>query len=284
MPDHLGSTSLVTDSSGNAIENTSYAPFGEILSGGDASRYQYEGKEFDSTTGQYDFHFRGYKSEWGKFTQPDSLLPNVYDPQQLNRYAFERNNPFRYTDEKGHRIQEFFLNIPQSFYNFYKGTSLSFKYAGLGNRALRHGEFKSAVRNYGKSAETGVETFFNSLTIFGAGAKLTYEPSTVSIKDAVNPFSKWSDVKAIIDKYFEENEEEYEKEKKKLDLKMLNKNINNNANQQANTNQIGQGTSKISGGGGSGGGGGGRTPHPDSAGRGYAQPIDTPEGRKWVPW
>ena len=102
MPDHLGSTSLVTDSSGVAIENSSYTPYGEILSGGDASRYQYEGKEFDSTTNQYDFHFRGYKSEWGKFTQPDSLLPNVYDPQQLNRYAFESNNPWKYTDESGH--------------------------------------------------------------------------------------------------------------------------------------------------------------------------------------
>ena len=104
MPDHLGSTSLMTDSSGNAIENTSYEPFGEILSGGDASRYQYEGKEFDSTTGQYDFHFRGYKSEWGKFTQPDTLIQDVYNPQMLNRYSFEINNAWKNIDPDGHII------------------------------------------------------------------------------------------------------------------------------------------------------------------------------------
>jgi hypothetical protein len=36
------------------------------------------------------------------FTQPDSLLPNVYDPQQLNRYMFERANPYGNVDEDGH--------------------------------------------------------------------------------------------------------------------------------------------------------------------------------------
>jgi len=105
-PDHLGSTSLMTDSSGNLLENTFYTPYGVVLGGG-SGRYQYEGKEFDSLTGQYDFHFRGYKSEWGKFVQPDSLLPNVYDPQQLNRYAFERNNPWKNTDETGHELTAF---------------------------------------------------------------------------------------------------------------------------------------------------------------------------------
>ena len=49
-----------------------------------------------------DFHFRQYKPEYARFTQPDSLLPDVYDPQQLNKYAFERNNPYKYADEDGH--------------------------------------------------------------------------------------------------------------------------------------------------------------------------------------
>ena len=100
-PDHLGSTTLITDSSGNGIENTSYTPYGVILEGGDTSRYSYEGQEYDNTINQYDFHFRGYKAEWGIFAQPDSLIPNVYDPQSLNRYSFERGNPYRYTDIDG---------------------------------------------------------------------------------------------------------------------------------------------------------------------------------------
>jgi len=38
-------------------------------------------------------------------------LPNVYDPQQLNRYAFERNNPWKYVEESGHYIKEIGLIV-----------------------------------------------------------------------------------------------------------------------------------------------------------------------------
>jgi hypothetical protein len=44
-PDHLGSTTLVTDSSGNLVENTFYTPYGRVIDGGSAIRYGYEGKE-----------------------------------------------------------------------------------------------------------------------------------------------------------------------------------------------------------------------------------------------
>ncbi|MFC2133830.1 RHS repeat domain-containing protein [Bacteroidota bacterium] len=100
--DHLGSSTVVTDASGNVLENTTYEPFGSVVSGGSVASRAYEGKEFDTTIGQYDFHFRGYKSDWGMFTQPDTLIQNVYDPQSLNRYAFERNNPYKYVDPSGH--------------------------------------------------------------------------------------------------------------------------------------------------------------------------------------
>src|SRR3989344_5603515 len=99
--DHLGSTSLIANETGELVEETFYSPYGEILSGGGVSRYQYEGKEFSSQTGDYDFNFRKYNPELGIFTQPDAVLSNVYDPQSLNRYSFERNNPYKYVDEDG---------------------------------------------------------------------------------------------------------------------------------------------------------------------------------------
>src|SRR3989344_2305953 len=99
--DHEGSNTLITDISGNVVENTFYSPFQEIISGGISSRYDGEGKEFDSATQDYDFHFRKYNPNWGRFTKPDSILPNLYDPQLLNRYAFERNNPYIFVDETG---------------------------------------------------------------------------------------------------------------------------------------------------------------------------------------
>ena len=102
--DHEGSNTLVTDINGNVLENSFYSPFGEILEGGKASRFDYEGKEFDDKVSDVDFHFRKYRPDWGRFTQPDTLIQNVYDPQNLNRYAFERNNAYRYTDPTGHII------------------------------------------------------------------------------------------------------------------------------------------------------------------------------------
>src|SRR3989339_2236876 len=99
-PDHLGSTTLVTDESGNVVEETVYDPFGAVQEGGN-ERYDYEGKEVDSTGLQY-FGARYYDpNKIFKWTQPDDLLPDVYDPQQLNRYSFERNNPYKYEDEDG---------------------------------------------------------------------------------------------------------------------------------------------------------------------------------------
>ena len=99
--DHEGSNTLITDSSGNIVENTFYSPFGEIIEGGKSSRFDYEAKEFDSQVEDYDFHFRKYKPDIPIFNQPDTLIQNVYDPQSLNRYAFERNNPFKYIDPDG---------------------------------------------------------------------------------------------------------------------------------------------------------------------------------------
>ena len=127
-PDHLGSTNVVTNTSGSLVEETFYAPYGEIIGGrptaystssggvstrpiglpmeGDGqSRYYYEGKEFSLLTDDYDFNFRKYDPELGIFTQPEQTFPDVYDPQQLNKYSFERRNPYKYVDPTGEYIE-----------------------------------------------------------------------------------------------------------------------------------------------------------------------------------
>ena len=37
-----------------------------------------------------------------RFLQPDSKIPDPYNPQTLDRYVFELNNPYKYTDPTGH--------------------------------------------------------------------------------------------------------------------------------------------------------------------------------------
>lgn len=39
-----------------------------------------------------------------RFLQPDTIIPNLYNPQSLNRYMYVLGNPLKYTDPTGHEI------------------------------------------------------------------------------------------------------------------------------------------------------------------------------------
>ena len=62
----------------------------------------YTDQELDSETGLYNYDARLYDPLIGRFISPDSIVPDLYDPQSLNRYSYCRNNPLRYTDPTGH--------------------------------------------------------------------------------------------------------------------------------------------------------------------------------------
>ena len=104
--DHLGSSTVVTDASGNIVEQADYRPFGEDrFYTGTASTptpYKYTDQELDPSTGLYNYDARHYDPAIGRFISPDSLIPNAFDPQQLNPYAYCRNNPLIYVDPTGH--------------------------------------------------------------------------------------------------------------------------------------------------------------------------------------
>ena len=62
------------------------------------------GKERDTESGNDYFGARYYASSMGRFMSPDPLyleFHRLVDPQQLNLYAYGRNNPLRYTDSTG---------------------------------------------------------------------------------------------------------------------------------------------------------------------------------------
>jgi len=99
-PDHLGSTSIVSDESGNLEEKTEYYPYGGVKQGG-GEQYLFTGKELDKGTGLYYYGARYYNPELTRFAQPDNIIPDAYDPQSLNRYAYVRNNPLKYVDPSG---------------------------------------------------------------------------------------------------------------------------------------------------------------------------------------
>jgi RHS repeat-associated protein len=110
--DHLGSTSLTTNTSGVAIEEIGYLPFGSVLfrkvynGGAWVSVYKFTGQEFDSEYELYNYNARLYDPVMGRFITPDTMIPDPYNPQSLNRYAYCLNNPLRYTDPSGHEGED----------------------------------------------------------------------------------------------------------------------------------------------------------------------------------
>ncbi|GAB1471733.1 hypothetical protein MASR2M66_26110 [Chloroflexota bacterium] len=107
LTDHLGSVVAVTDASGTLISQQRYLPFGgERTNVGSISQtdYGYTGqRDLDSGMGGLmDYKARFYSPYLNHMTQPDSIVPNPYNSQDYDRYAYARNNPLRYTDPTGH--------------------------------------------------------------------------------------------------------------------------------------------------------------------------------------
>lgn len=47
---------------------------------------------------------RIYGPYLNRWTQPDTIIPNISNPQDWNRYSYSRNNPIKYIDPSGHSV------------------------------------------------------------------------------------------------------------------------------------------------------------------------------------
>jgi RHS repeat-associated protein len=103
--DHLGSTRLLTDGSGQSLFEKNFKPFGPDYGGYGSEAYKYTGRPQDSPTGLYYLLARYYDSEIGRFTTQDPIMGTEYSPQTLNRYTYVANNPLRSTDPSGEIAQ-----------------------------------------------------------------------------------------------------------------------------------------------------------------------------------
>ena len=102
--DHLGSSTVMTGASGLSVETSEYMPYGgnRDQSGTSVSDYKFTDQELDTSTGLYNYDARLYDPVVGRFITPDTVIPDIYNPQDLNRYSYVRNNPLKYTDPTGH--------------------------------------------------------------------------------------------------------------------------------------------------------------------------------------
>ena len=105
LTDHLGSVIAVTNSSGTLTSQQRYLPFGqERADVGTIAQtdYGYTGQRDNTYIKLIDYRSRWYDPYINHFIQPDSIILNLYNPQNLNRYSYVSNQPINFNDPSGH--------------------------------------------------------------------------------------------------------------------------------------------------------------------------------------
>lgn len=107
--DHLGSSSVMTDSDGALVEEAAFYPFGiprhehRVRQVDEA--YKFTQKERDRESGLNYFEARYLAGGMSRFLSVDPKYANTDaaagDPQAMNLYAYVVNNPLRHTDPTG---------------------------------------------------------------------------------------------------------------------------------------------------------------------------------------
>ena len=120
-PDHLGSSSYITNLDGEVVQHIEYVPFGEVFieerNNTWNTPYLFNAKEYDEETGMYYYGARYYEPRISLWMSVDPLL--VFDPQNeenyiegqhnggvfnsynLNPYSYCYQNPIIITDPNG---------------------------------------------------------------------------------------------------------------------------------------------------------------------------------------
>ena len=101
-PDHLGSSSFITNLEGEVVQHIEYVPFGEVFieerNGVWNTPYLFNAKEFDEETGMYYYGARYYEPRLSLWMTTDPLeeeYPNIIT------YGFCHNNPVVLVDPDG---------------------------------------------------------------------------------------------------------------------------------------------------------------------------------------
>ncbi len=98
--DHL-SNRVVTDSSGNALEQLGHYPFGESWYNASNDKLLFTTYERDAESGN-DYAMARYNvNRLGRFSSPDPMAGSTSNPQSLNHYTFGLNDPVNLADPLG---------------------------------------------------------------------------------------------------------------------------------------------------------------------------------------
>jgi len=117
LGDHLGSTTITADSSGNRYGELRYKAWGEnrYSYGTTLTSFRYTGQRSEETGfGLYYYGARWYDSALSRFVQADTIVPEqMQGVQAWDRYAYVNNNPLKYTDPSGHAACSDYGDCPE---------------------------------------------------------------------------------------------------------------------------------------------------------------------------
>jgi RHS repeat-associated protein len=160
--DHLGSPSVLTNSSGAVVERDSYDAFGKRrnANGTDntacsitsSTTRGYTEQEMMDSVCEINMNARIYDPTIGRFMSADSMVPNPLNGQSFNRFSYLENNPLNAIDPSGHGDQD--SSAP---YQYYDGGPPCWGCAGPGEISDQQGNIIPAT--YGLLANANALTF-----------------------------------------------------------------------------------------------------------------------------
>ena len=101
-PDHLGSSSYITNLEGEVVQHIEYVPFGEVFveerNNIWNTPYLFNAKEFDEETGLYYYGARYYEPKTSMWISTDPLQEKYFN---VSSYCYVLNNPLKLVDPDG---------------------------------------------------------------------------------------------------------------------------------------------------------------------------------------
>jgi len=109
LQDQLKSSSTLANQNGTVNSRNYFYPFGGNRGGAAFSALttkrftgQYHEQSLPGGEGLSYYEARWYDAQLGRFTGPDTIVPEPRNLQAFNRYSYANNNPVRYLDPTGH--------------------------------------------------------------------------------------------------------------------------------------------------------------------------------------
>ena len=176
-PDHLGSSSYITNLDGEIVQHVEYVPFGEVFieerNNSWNSPYLFNGKELDEETGLYYYGARYYNPKESIFLSMDPLFEKTGTPYQ---YAYQ--NPMKFIDPTGMEGEE--ANKPDDWIKNNKTGKYEWK-----NEVTSKSNTPNGYSYIGKEDIDIVNDLFGD-TYF---SESTWDVGLISADDFDNPYS-----------------------------------------------------------------------------------------------